>query len=255
MNVPLISPLFDENDQNMLISRLVFAKDYHNLLANPATKTNLYPMTNSGTCAVMVPYIGDRCKDYVIPKLFPAKSILVDNYDEPILREKTDMTDAAANISSGVLADLGGNILKQTFLPDADSLMMHAAPRRMVYQQQAKKELLFARQDVYFYNNPAFPLPKGATGRNQFITIDKNNNCTKVPGTYQYPTGLIASEYPNSLTCNPTAAGLSWVNDKISWDNLPAGMEQSKWLYPITPENNITDASELSGFDTDGNYI
>lgn len=132
---------------------------------------------------------------------------------------------------------------------------MHAAPRRMVYQQPTKKELLFARQDVYFYNNPAFPLPKGATGRNQFISIEKNTNCTKVPGSYGYPDGIIAGKYPNILTCNPTAAGLPWVNDRISWDNLPAGMEQSSWLYPIAPENNIAGPSDLAGFDADGNYI
>jgi hypothetical protein len=44
-------------------------------------------------------------------------------------------------------------------MPDADKLFRHASPRRMVFEYPTKTELFFARQDIYFYNNPAFPLP------------------------------------------------------------------------------------------------
>jgi hypothetical protein len=46
VSVPLLSPLFEESDQSRLISRIVFSKDYHNNLYNPATKTNYYPFKN-----------------------------------------------------------------------------------------------------------------------------------------------------------------------------------------------------------------
>ena len=140
-------------------------------------------------------------------------------------------------------------------MPDADILFRHASPRKMVFEYPSKTELLFARQDIYFYNNPAFPLPKGITSYNKFITIDKNNNCTKVPGSYGYPNGVVAGEYPNALLCNPAGENLTWVNGKIDYNNLPAGLEKSEYLFPISPENNITSPDQLEGFDSDGNYL
>lgn len=256
VSVPLISPLVDEVDQNMLISKLVFAKDYHNALVNIQTKTNVYPMQNIEDCTVSSIFSSDRCKDYLIPKLYPSGAILVDNYDEPVYREKTDIDDAWTNISHGELdPDLWSGIEKQTFLPDADKLLMHAGPRRMAYTHPIKKELLFARQDVYFYNNPAFPLPNGITGWNQFISIDKDTDCDKIPGSYGYPNGIIAGKYPNTLLCNGSGSIKKWVHDKISWDNLPVWMEKTTYLYPISPENGIDSAEMLEWFNGSGMYL
>lgn len=99
-----------------------------------------------------------RCKDFVIPKLLPEWYYYVDNYDEPIYRQWSNESEASLNVNSFFNdADLGSWIIKQSYLPDADILFMHAKPRRMVRQYPAKKELLFARQDIYFYPNPAFP--------------------------------------------------------------------------------------------------
>ena len=256
VSVPLISPLFDESDQNILTKRIVFSKNYQNALVNESTKTGVYPFKNEGACQVTDLVLGSRCKDFVIPNLFPQNSVTVDNYDEPVQRDKTDDVDALSQVNTGAVGtELGGNILKQSFMPDADVLFRQASPRKMVFEYPAKTELLFARQDIYFYNNPAFPLPKGISNSGAFITIDRNNNCTKIPGSYGYPDGVVAGKYPNALACNPSAENLSWVNERIDFDNLPAGLEKSEYLYPIAPENNIADPSGLEGFDANGNYV
>ncbi|MDD4530307.1 MAG: hypothetical protein PHO80_02015, partial [Candidatus Gracilibacteria bacterium] len=251
--VPLISPIFEESDQARLISKLVFAKDYHNSLYNQNTKTNYYPFKNTGDCAVIDLILPNRCKDYVIPKILPQGYVYVDNYDEPVYREGSDDIDTAGQINSNFAnADLGGNILKQSFLPDADRLFMHAKARRMVRQYPTKRELLFARQDIYFYENPAFPLPNGITSKNQFITMDKYSlGCNKINGSYGYPNGVIANKYGNDLVCNK----LNWVNQKVDRDNLPEGIEKIDYLYPVDPKNNISNFSDIEGFDTQGNYV
>jgi hypothetical protein len=106
-------------------------------------------------------------------------------------------------------------------MPDADRLFRKASPRKMVFEYPAKKELLFARQDVYFYNNPTFPLPNGISGVNQFISMDKRGVCEKEAGKYGYPDGVIAGKYGNALACDASGALLPWINQKIDYDNLP----------------------------------
>jgi len=44
--------------------------------------------------------MGNRCKDYVIPKLFPNNHVLVDNYDEPVERDRTDDFDALTQVNT-----------------------------------------------------------------------------------------------------------------------------------------------------------
>lgn len=251
--VPLISPIFEESDQARLVSKLVFSKDYHNNLYNQATKTNYYPFKNTWDCAVTDLVLPNRCKDYVIPSLLPTGYFYVDNYDEPVFRQWSDDIEAATQINPGLSnADLWRSILRQSFLPDADKLFMHAKPRRMVRNYPTKKELLFARQDIYFYENPAFPLPKWITSRSQFITMDKYAGwCDKIPGTYGYPNWVIAGKYGNELICNK----VPWVNNKLDRDNLPAGIEKTDYLFPVDPKNNITNIGDLEGFDNDWNYI
>ena len=46
VTVPLISPLFDESDQTLLASKIVFSKSYYDRIKNEATKTGLYPFKN-----------------------------------------------------------------------------------------------------------------------------------------------------------------------------------------------------------------
>lgn len=169
---------------------------------------------------------------------------------------KTDSSEALANIASGTLVNpIGEKILKQTFTPDADKLFAHASPRQMVFETPVKKELLFARQDIFFYNNPAFPLPKGVTSRNQYISIDASGiGCTKIAGAYDMTSGVIAGKYPNALDCKTTTVN-PWSTDKLDFNNLPAGLEKAEYLYPIDAKNNITSASDLEGFDAAGNYI
>ena len=163
-----------------------------------------------------------------------------------MLRKKTDSSEVLANILSGALLNpIGEKILKQTYLPDSDKLFTHASPRQMVFETPAKKELLFARQDIYFYNNPAFPLPKGIDNRNQYISIDSSNiGCQKIDGVYDQAHGVIAGKYPNALDCG-TSTKSPWTTSKVSWNSLPAGVEQTDYLYPIDPKNNITSASDL----------
>lgn len=180
----------------------------------------------------------------------------VDNYDEPVYRANTDADEAYANINTGILnPDLGKNILRQSFMPDADILFRKASPRRMVFEYPTKREILFARQDVYFYNNPAFPLPHGITGVNQFISMDKRTQCAKEEGAYGYPTGVIAPKYGNTLSCDASGALLPWINQKIDLEHLPDGMTKTDYLFPITPANNITGPEMLDGFDANGDYI
>lgn len=131
---------------------------------------------------------------FVISSELSSGSVLVDNYDEPVLRKKTDSSEVLANILSGTLLNsIGEKILKQTYLPDSDKLFTHASPRQMVFETPTKKELLFARQDIYFYNNPAFPLPKGIDNRNQYISIDSSGvGCQKIDGAYDEAHGVVA---------------------------------------------------------------
>lgn len=252
--VPLISPIFEESDQALLISKMVFAKDYHNSLYNQATKTNYYPLKNTWDCAVSSLVLPERCKDFVIPKLLPENSKYVDNYDEPVFRQGSNDIEAETEINQSFLwSDLWtGSILKQSYLPDADKLFMHASPRRMVRQYPSKRELLFARQDIYFYENPAFPLPKWITDKSQFISIDKYDlGCDKIEGSYGYPNWVIAWKYWNDLICNK----LSWIKNKIDYDHLPEWMEKADYLFPIDPKNAIYNYSDIAWFNNEWNYI
>jgi len=246
--VPLISPLFDEYDQKKLVERIKLDTTYYTQLHNSATLTSSYPFLNIGECAITGAIRENRCKDYMIPSMLTDKNVLVDNYDEPVERIKVDETEIAANINPSASINIGGKLVRQTFLPDADSLLMHASPRQMVFTKPtAQKELLFARQDVYFYPNAALPLPKGINNAQEVISIEGDSHCTEASGSYIYPNAITPAEHANALLCGGKV--------KVGWDNLPAPITQTSYLYPIDPINQITDASQLVGFDSAGNYI
>jgi len=267
--VPLISPLFDENDQEKLSLKLIFPKEYYNDLYNWDKKTWNYPFLQSNdSCKVdnLDMELNNRCKDFYIPNLFSNKYnksfIKVDNYDEPVYKQKSDDTEAYNEINKDNfnIWDLGKDIEKQVFLPDASKLLMHAKPRSMPFIYPAKKEVLFAHQDIYFYDNPSFVLPKWITDRKSFISIDKysdsynlvcdwDKNTLNRAWSYKYPTWVIENEYSNYLKCN------RWENKQITWNNLPTWINQTYYLYPIHSKNNIDNPTDLAGFDSEWNFV
>ena len=267
--VPLISPLFDEIDQEKLSLKLEFPKNYYNDLYNDSTKTWMYPFNQWDiNCNVwdLDLELDNRCKDFYIPELIKNKYnrevFKVDNYDEPVYRVKSDDWEAYAEINqtNTNLSDLGQNIEKQIFMPDAAKLLRHAKPRKMPFIYPVKKEVLFAHQDIYFYDNLSYVLPNWITDRQSFISIDKYSNdfwlfCDWDKNTisfnwiYSHPYWIIENEYSNYLKCN------RWESKQISWDNLPPEIEQAYYLHPIHSKNEINSASDLSWFDSNWNFI
>jgi hypothetical protein len=169
-------------------------------------------------------------------------------------------------------------VAKQLFFADAADYYQQATQRQLVYVDTskeagaasfyggnipielskglvAKKNLIFARNDVYFYPNKNYVLPQGISDVNSYLTIDRyqDSACGDADGILEegyyddtLPDGIKANKYDNALQCKygKTKIDLAQIEDQTGGE-----IKVSHYLFPIADDDNIDNVGDLAHFD------
>ncbi|NTU98874.1 hypothetical protein HGA64_02620, partial [Candidatus Falkowbacteria bacterium] len=283
--VPLVSPVVDGNNQGSLAYTLEFNNDYYQ--TRKGTSSYIFPFTKyveGDRDYDVIDYQSLKCTDSILSADWdtPVKTILM-NRSEAGLSDQTGCADQ--DISRVIGKDYAytvnneGIVAKQLYYADASDYYEHATQRQLVYLDTtktdgaqsfyagnipeemqngavAKKNLIFARNDIYFYPNKNYPTPEGVTDKNAYLTIDRyeNSACGDSKGILHagyfndaLPNGIQANNYENALQCKhgKTKVDLSQITDYSG-----GKVKVSHYLFPIADEDQIAQASDLAHFST-----
>ncbi|MEI8360908.1 MAG: hypothetical protein WCG01_02175 [bacterium] len=283
--VPLISPVVDGNNQGSLAYTLEFADNYYQ--ARKTANSFVFPFINS--------LEGQRDHDYIDYQSLKCSDVTLSaDWDTPVKTILMNRSAAGLPAATGCQGQSIEQIIgkdyaytvnseslaaKQLYFADASNYYEQATQRQLVYIDTtkpngaasyyggnipvdlqkglvAKKNLIFARNDVYFYPNKNYPLPEGITDKNAYLTIDRfaSSTCGNAKGIltagYFNDTkagGIKANEYDNALQCknNKTKIDYSQI------ENYSGGkIKVSHYLFPVASEDQIGEASDLAYFST-----
>ncbi len=292
--IPLVSPVVDGNDQASLVYTIEFYDQYYKSRQSAAdTNAFVFPFENATDSSRDYDYI-----DYKTLKC--TDTVLSADWDTPVkttmeLRSETGLGDPP-ECPDKEIGDIVGKdyaysatvedqVARQRYFADADNYYEHATQRLLVFLDttkeagalsyygdtipdemdndgKAKKTLIFARNDIYFYDNANYPLPEGlsddpddpAYGYDIFFTIDRfidqsgDGDGIVNPGYFddELENGVKANEYENKL---------KWKMGKTPVDfadieTFTGGMvKTSHYLFPIDDVDEIDEASDLAHFD------
>ena len=200
--IPLISPLTDSGDQSILKWNLKIYTDYYN------------------SKGFEVPFESDNASDYIYTSELVNKGVIIAaEWDSPVLPVKEINAKGEVGkevnitgINLGMLnVESTSEIIKQVNYRKAERFYKLASQRLIVFvddtspkgaktlygdniptelrdpvwKDRAKKEFLFLRNDVYFYDNENYVNPPGINEKiifslDNFIAYEKNKNgCVK----------------------------------------------------------------------------
>ena len=286
--IPLISPLVDGNDQRKIQWALKIYVDYYN--------GNNFE----------VPLKGDSAEDFIYPAELKGKGVrIVAEWDSPVLPNKEKYNKEGGVLGESVDDILGINIgsetiestsevIRQVNYRKSDRFYKLASQRLMafidtstpegamtyynneipeaildpVFKDRTKKDFLYTRLDIYFYDNPNYCNPPGITDKHvisidKYIPYQQKSGCSNVrgekgssvvePGFFdnfdenKRKTILQANVYSNALfeICNLIV--LDPDKEEISKYFDP---EHFKLVHYIIPnvEQNITRPKQIYNF-------
>ncbi len=290
--VPLISPVVDGNDQASLVYTIEFFNEYYQTYKKYFEDNHgidnafIFPYKNADADLRdydFVDYKTLKCTDAVLSADWdtPVKTILMS-------RSEVDLPPAD-NCTERQIDDIIGKdyaysvnneclVSKQLYFADADNYYEHATQRQLVFVDTtkekgaqsfykdgipqelqngtvAKKNLIFARNDIYFYDNKNYPLPEGVSDPNIFFTIDRFEGLSCGDGSgiisagyfdHELPGGVQANEYENKLICK---LGKTPIDVTRIEDYTDGNITVSHYLFPIDDVDGIDEASDLAHFD------
>ncbi len=284
--VPLISPVVDGNDQASLAYTLEFYNEYYQ---NKKTENSyVFPFEQYGEV---------RDYDYLDYKELGCSDVVLSpDWDTPVKVELMNRSEADLPVSTscedGSLSNIVGRnyaysinnnnlATLQRFFPDAGDTYTNATQRQLVFLdttkekgardyyegsipeeirngKTAKKKLVFARNDVYFYDNDNYPLPLGVEDNDIYISVDKMDECGDPekgivnPGYFDHEKegGIKPNEYENELRCEH---GKKKIHANVVEDYTNGKVELSHYLFPITDSDNINEVHDLADFNTSSN--
>ena len=205
--IPLISPLVDGNDQRKTQWSLKIYKDYYN--------NNDFE----------VPLTADDAQDFIYPAELKGKGVrIVAEWDSPVLPNKEKYKRGDGVLGESVDDILGINIgsetiestsdvIRQVNYRKSDRFYKLASQRLMafldtstpegaksyyngdipedildpVFGDRTKKDLLYTRLDIYFYNNSNYCNPPGISEKHvisidKYIPYEEKANCSHIRG-------------------------------------------------------------------------
>jgi len=281
--VPLVSPVVDGNDQGSLSYTLEFNNDYYQ--DRKSSNSFVFPFKNYNE--------GSRDHDFLDYKsLKCTDSVLAADWDTPVKTALLNRSDSGLPVASECESTIEGIVgkdyaysinnedlvSKQMFYADSDNYYEHATQRQLAYLDTtkengaqsyyggnipnemnngnvAKKQLIFARNDIYFYDNANYPLPEGVSDPDVFFSIDRFNpaTCGNEKGIVnegyfddELPGGIQANEYDNQLECKHNKQRIN-IEDISNHTNSEVRL--SHYLFPVADKDNISEASDLAHFD------
>ena len=300
--IPIISPLTDGDDQRVTQWNLKIYVDYYNTLNH---------------FTVPFPHGNDNDKDFIYTGYLQGKgAVIVAEWDSPVLPVKEsidpnklddiDITEDVdlKNINIGMITiNKTTEVIKQVNYRQSDRFYKLASQRLMVFVDDstpegtitlhgspekipkdwnfggkyAKREFLFTRSDIYFYDNENYVNPPGVSEKiifsvDKYIKYESKSNCVKnrgdarsiviEPGYFtnqeegKKNTILKPHIYSNELFyyCDLTVIDPTDIND------IKAKLGNTDHIRPVhyiipNVEPSVTRPSQIYNFTEDNQYL